>query len=163
MTVKKLFLSVVTVVIFSFVSTGWIYGDMPGKSNRQVKAVAPDQARPPFVLRAEIQFPGGGRAWYVTDEATGCIRSFYFYNPETRKNEVIEPMDQHPAWLAKDRKIFDFGSLTDSNCRQGVIAVNSCPIQYFYSTPGQIFCIGAWDWAHGKWYQPCRSSYPPCP
>jgi hypothetical protein len=147
-TIKRLILSMSTVVTFCVVSAGWIYGGMP------------DKPKSPQISRAELAFPGGGKAWYVTNEDTGCIEYFYFIN-EKKENQTIEP--RNPAWIANERKMFDFGSFTNSQCREGVIAVSSCPIEYFGVAHGQIYCIGAWDWAHGKWYQPCQPSYPPCP
>ena len=133
-----------TVIVFIGVLAGPIYGGMPEK------------AEAPRISRAELVFPGGGKASYVTDPKTGCIQ--YFMDA---KGEKIEP--NHPAWLANDRKIYDIGSFNDTQCRQGVIAINSCPIEYNGIAHGTIFCIGAWDWANKIWYQPCRESYPRCP
>ena len=96
-----------------------------------------------------VKFPSDGKASYVVDPANGCIEKFYYKN-----GEPIKP--KQPGWLREGKKTVDFGSFTDSKCRQGVIAKGSSPIEYWGYANGQYYCIGVYDPdVPPFWIQPC--------
>ena len=103
-----------------------------------------------------ISFPGKGKASYEVDPVKGCIQNFYYEN-----GKLIKP--KRPGWLREGKKTVDFGSFTDSQCRQGVIGIGGSPIEYWGYANGYYYCIGAYDPACPAWYQPCRDQYPSCP
>lgn len=103
-----------------------------------------------------VGFPGDGKASYEVDSENGCIQNFFYKN-----GKPIKP--KQPGWLREGKKTVDFGSFTDSQCRQGVISIGGSPIEFWGYANGSYFCIGAWDPACPAWYQPCRDKYPSCP
>ena len=103
-----------------------------------------------------VGFPGDGKVSYEVDPANGCIQNFYYAN-----GKPIMP--KQPGWLREGKQTADFGSFTDSQCRQGVIGIGGSPIEYWGYANGSYYCIGAYDQACPAWYQPCRDSYPSCP
>jgi hypothetical protein len=102
-----------------------------------------------------VSFPGDGKVSYEVDPKNGCIQKFFYEN-----GKQIPP--ERPGWLREGKKTVDFGSFTDSQCRQGVIAIGSSPIEYWGYANGYYYCIGAYDPACPAWYQPCRDQYPGC-
>lgn len=113
----------------------------------------------PRVLKTMVGFPGDGMASYAVDPGNGCIQKFFYKN-----GEQIKP--KWPSWLVEGKKTVDFGSFTDSKCRQGVIGIGGSPTEYWGYAYGSYYCIGAWDPEcppYGRWYQPCLNHYPSCP
>jgi hypothetical protein len=111
----------------------------------------------PRVPEYWVEFPGGGKVRLVIDPQTGCIGKVFDAkgNPISAKN---------PNWLKEGKEVVYFGSLTDSQCQQGVIAIQGSPIEYWIRVGGYYVCIGAYDPACGRWYQPCNGPYlPRCP
>jgi hypothetical protein len=105
-----------------------------------------------------VSFPGDGKAFYEVNSRDGCIEKFFYKN-----GDQISSVEK-PHWFMTEKKAVDFGSFTDTECRQGVIAIGNTPIEYWGYANGWWYCIGAYDGACSPpaWYQPCRDSYPDC-
>ena len=135
-----------------------------------IKAAADDQPATPIlkIVRVSLGFPDdeklsqlGVVASYDVDPGTGCIKNFY----DKANNRIYEEKEP-PDWVTKGKDIVYFSSPSDLQCRQSFIAVKGSPIEIKGYINGHYYCIGAWDSEcrpDGKWYQPCRSSYPTCP
>jgi len=106
-----------------------------------------------------VSFPGDGNVSYEVDPENGCIQKFFYED-----GSQIKPT-KRPSWLREKKETVDFGSFTDSQCRQGVIAIEGTPIEYWGYANGWWYCIGAWDSEcgdYGHWYQSCQDPYT-CP
>lgn len=121
-----------------------------------MEVVADELPKAPMVIRADVGFPGGGEASYEVNPENGCIKDFYDKKGKISKTKLP------PPWLKRGRKTFDLGSLSNSQCRQGVIGIGSSPIEYWSYVNGHWVCIGAWDPCNGRWYPRC-TGYVPCP
>lgn len=121
-----------------------------------MEVTAGELPRAPMVIRAEISFPGGGTAKYSVNPENGCIQDFY------DKDGKILPPETTPGWLVKGKETIDFGSFTNSQCRQGVIGIGGSPIEYWSYANGHWVCIGAWDPCNNSWYPRCKD-YKTCP
>jgi hypothetical protein len=121
-----------------------------------MEVTAGELPKAPMVIRAEVGFPGGGMAKYAVNPKNGCIEDFY------DKDGKILPLKTTPGWLDKGKETVDFGSFTDSQCRQGVIGIGGSPIEYWGYANGHWFCIGAWDPDCPKWTPRCNKPYT-CP
>ncbi len=121
-----------------------------------MEVVAGELPKAPMVIRADVGFPGGGMASYAVNPENGCIQDFY------DKDGKIPPTKTKPGWLVEGKEMVDFGSFSDSQCRQGVIGIGSSPIEYWVYAKPYWFCIGAWDpecGTYGKWYPRCKKPY----
>jgi hypothetical protein len=115
-----------------------------------MEVIAGESTNAPTVIRNEIGFRGGGMASYTVNPKNGCIQDFY------DKDGKIIPIKKPPRWLAEGKETVDFGSFSDSQCRQGVIAIGGSPIEYWGYVNGIWTCIGAWDPSNGRWYPRCK-------
>ena len=110
----------------------------------------------PKVKKVHIVLPKDIEISFSTNPDTGCIQDFF----DLRGNK-IEP--KKPKWLKEGKEIYDFGSFTNSVCREGIISVGGSPIEYWGYANGSYTCLGAYDPACNEIYIPCKSEYPSCP
>ena len=120
-----------------------------------MEVVADEKPKAPIVIRAEVEFPGEGKAWYTVNPKNGCIMDW-----SDKKGKILEAK-LPPPWLKPNKKTIDFGSFTNSQCRQGVIGIEGTPIEYWSYANGRWVCIGAYDPCNGNWYPRC-TGYVPC-
>ena len=120
-----------------------------------MEVVADEKSKVPTVIRAEVEFPGGKRAWYTVNKKNGCIENW------SDTKGIIPEAKAPPPWLKPKKEIVDFGSFSNPQCRQGVIGIKGTPIEYWSYVNGHWVCIGAWDPACNRWYPRC-TGYEPC-
>jgi len=135
---------------------------MIGAGLLSVMEVAADQSQKPpslkvLKIRKYVGFPGDteAKASYDVDPETGCILNFF-----DKEGKPIKSTS--PSWLGKDKVTWYLGSLNDSQCQQGLIAIGSCPVEFWGWKDGSYYCKFAWDYINYRFYQPCSTSYPPC-
>ena len=151
---------IIPVVAIIMIGAG-LFSCVEAKAGRITNATMVARAEAPLVVReaylgipveknGKIEFQPAGS--YVVDPATGCINIV-----KNIKGMEVKGNDM-PRWLDKERKTLDFGSFSNSQCRQGVIGLSGSPTEYWVYANGSYFCIGAWDSACGHWYPECKAN-----
>lgn len=143
---KKFIIRVLAIIM---IGTGFL-------SVQKVVAGELSKPQPPTAKWVEVAFSGGGTAKYKVNPSNGCIDKFI-----DREGDIPEAK-KPPDWLVPGSKMVDFGSFSNPQCREGVIAIGGSPIEYWAYANGSWFCVGAFDPCNGRWYPRC-TGYEPCP